>query len=45
MSDKVELLIELEKVKDELKSAVFLSNKWQELDKRETYIINAICRL
>ena len=42
MSTKTELLIELERVKDELKRVAFLSSKWQELDKRETYILNAI---
>lgn len=45
MSDKTELLIELEKVRCDLKGAVFLSKEWQELDKKETYILNGIKRI
>ena len=41
MSIKTELLIELEKVRYDLKMVPFLSNQWQELDKRESIVLNA----
>lgn len=39
---ELELKAELKQVKEELKYAPFLGNKWQVLDKKETKILNML---